>query len=155
MKIMGANGRRQRGFSLLEVLIAVIVLSVGLMGMALLQATNLRFTQSANYRTVATNLAYEGLDLVRANRRLRNLYSHDDFVAGEDQDVCPIAAELNPEENLGRWRCQVSLALPNGESRINIVGDTLTVAIRWDDARWEEDDPDGEALVALEVVTTI
>lgn len=136
---------------MLEVLIAVAVLSVGLLGMALLQSTNLRFTQSANHRTVATNLAYEAMDLVRANRRLRNLYAHDNFEAGAvpGNGNCAGAAALNPQENLARWRCQVSLALPGGESRISIAGDQVTVAIRWDDARRAEDGDDVETLFQL------
>ena len=46
-------GRRSSvgGFSLLEVLIALVVLGFGLLGYALLQTMNLRFTQSANQRT--------------------------------------------------------------------------------------------------------
>ena len=62
--------RRQAGFSLIEVMVAVLVLGIGLLGFALLQTMTLRFTQSANYRTQATNLAYDLLDQMRANRHL-------------------------------------------------------------------------------------
>lgn len=48
-------------------MIAVLVLGVGLLGLALLQTMNVRFVQSANFRTQATNLGYEVLDQVRAN----------------------------------------------------------------------------------------
>ena len=58
---------KQRGFSMIEVLIALVVLAVGLLGLALLQTTNLRFTKSANQRTQAVNLATEMLDMIRAN----------------------------------------------------------------------------------------
>ncbi|WP_362062601.1 type IV pilus modification protein PilV, partial [Streptomyces sp. NPDC048255] len=62
--IPGARG--QRGFSMIEVLIAVLVIGLGLLGLAMLQTLNVRYAQSANYRTRATNLAYDLLDQIRA-----------------------------------------------------------------------------------------
>lgn len=55
------------GFTLLEVLIALVVLSIGLLGLAGLQSTGLRFNQSAGMRTQATQLAYDMADRMRAN----------------------------------------------------------------------------------------
>ena len=62
-----ANRHQVGGFSLIEVLIALVILALGLLGFALLQTLNLRYTQSANYRTQATNLAYDLLDQMRSN----------------------------------------------------------------------------------------
>ena len=68
-RLSGLGGHaRSRGFSLIEVLIALLVLAFGLLGFALLQTMNVRFVQSANYRTQATNLSYELLDQIRINR---------------------------------------------------------------------------------------
>ena len=61
-------GAHAAGFSMIEVLIALLVLAFGLLGFALLQTLNLRYTQSANTRTQATNLAYDLLDQMRSNR---------------------------------------------------------------------------------------
>lgn len=129
--------RRHRGFSLLEVLITIVVLAFGLLGLALLQTMNLRFTQSAHHRTVATNLSYEVLDLVRANQTLKRTYNQAAWVSGGAPDTCNIALSFDPGPNLARWNCQVALALPGGESQVTVVGDTATVRIRWNDARWE------------------
>jgi type IV pilus assembly protein PilV len=52
----------------MEVMIAIIVLAFGLLGFALLQTMNVRFVQSANYRTQATNLAYDLTEQMRSNR---------------------------------------------------------------------------------------
>jgi len=57
-----------RGFTLLEVLVAVIVLAIGLLGLAKLQATGLRANHEADLRSRATLLAYDIADRVRANR---------------------------------------------------------------------------------------
>ncbi len=56
----------QGGVSLIEVMVAVLVLSIGLLGMASLMGVSLRNTQSANYRTQAADLAYEFIDTARS-----------------------------------------------------------------------------------------
>ena len=61
--------RRAQGVSLIEVLIAVLVLSIGLLGVAALQAQALRNNQSSFQRTQAVMLSYFMLDAMRANRQ--------------------------------------------------------------------------------------
>ena len=56
------------GFTLLEVLISVLVLSVGLLGLAGLQATGLKTNHSAYMRSQAVSYGYDILDRMRANR---------------------------------------------------------------------------------------
>lgn len=57
----------QQGFTLVEVLVAIVVLSIGLLGLAGLQATGLRNNHSAYLRTQATLQAYDIIDRMRAN----------------------------------------------------------------------------------------
>lgn len=68
-----------RGLTLVEILVALLVLSIGLLGLAALQTTSLRFNTSAYYRTQATALAYDLSDRMRANRQaaLDGLYNAD------------------------------------------------------------------------------
>jgi len=61
--------QRQMGFTLLEILIALIILSIGLLGLAGLQANSLKNNNSAYQRTQASLLANEMLDRIRANRQ--------------------------------------------------------------------------------------
>ncbi len=58
--------RRPFGVSLIEVMVAVVVLSIGLLGVGTLMAVSLRNTQSAGYRTQAADIAYEFTDIARA-----------------------------------------------------------------------------------------
>lgn len=136
---------RQRGFTLLEVLIALLVLAFGLLGFALLQTMNLRFTQGANYRTQAANLAYDLLDQVRANRLQARDYTEiipGDFAA-ETGENCAKTGELTVEDSMDRWRCQVVATLGKGATAVvNFDEATQQIAVRitWDDTRWIADD---------------
>jgi len=58
---------RSRGFTLLEVLISIIIIAIGLLGMAGLQVTTLRNNNSSSMRTQATFLAEDMADRMRSN----------------------------------------------------------------------------------------
>ncbi|HHJ37997.1 MAG TPA: type IV pilus modification protein PilV [Methylothermaceae bacterium] len=60
--------RYQSGFTLVEILVSVLVLGIGLLGLAGLQTTGLKSNHSANLRTQATLLAYDMADRIRANK---------------------------------------------------------------------------------------
>jgi type IV pilus assembly protein PilV len=58
---------RNRGFTLIEVLVSLVILSLGLMGIAKLMLYSSHSNDSAYLRSQATNLAYQMLDDMRAN----------------------------------------------------------------------------------------
>lgn len=58
---------RQVGFSLIEILVTMVVLSIGLLGIAGLQASGLRNNHAAYTKTQATNLAMDMAERIRAN----------------------------------------------------------------------------------------
>lgn len=146
---LSVGRHRAAGFSMIEVLIALLVLALGLLGFALLQTLNLRFTQSANYRTQATNLAYEMLDLMRSNRLAAAQYGAATFTAGSES--VPATGCTRPEgtgvtvaQNVERWQCQVVETL--GESaaaEVTFAANVATVTITWG----ERVGPDGESTV--------
>lgn len=129
--------RRARGFTLIEVLVALLVLSIGLLGFAGLQAASLRFNHSAYMRTQATNLAYDIADRMRANRQAALGGDYDigytDFPAPDAGSTEPIAAQ-----DLDQWSELVEGNLTQGEGEI-VVGtgcnNCLTVRLRWLDDR--------------------
>ena len=59
----------QRGFGLVESLVALVVISVGMIGIAALYGQGLRASTTALARTRAVNLASDMADRIRANRR--------------------------------------------------------------------------------------
>jgi len=63
---------KNQGFSLIEVMIAVLVLGVGILAVAKLQSTLMRSGSDANQRTVATSLAQVKIDDLRAFTKRNN-----------------------------------------------------------------------------------
>lgn len=59
--------RRQGGFTLLEILIAIVIFSIGLLGIAGLQVAGMRFTHGSQLRSIAVAQAETMSDLMRAN----------------------------------------------------------------------------------------
>ena len=146
--------RRQKGISLLEVLIAVLVLGFGLLGFALMQTMSVRFVQSSNYRTQATNLAYDLIEQMRSNRFQSSWYSSASFAPGSKtvQNVCaPGAGEIALADKVTLWQCQVLRALgSDAGAQVTVAGGVARVAITWGDQRWDPQNPDQTTTFALD-----
>ena len=70
------RAKYRRGMSLIEVLIAVFVLSIGLLGVTALQLTSKRASQEALQRTTATMLAQDIVERMRANPAQLSTYTN-------------------------------------------------------------------------------
>lgn len=57
-----------KGFTLFEVLVALVIYSLGMLGIAALQITSLQFSHDSQLRSAATNLAADMADRMRSNR---------------------------------------------------------------------------------------
>lgn len=127
MERRSASSASQSGFSLLEVMISVVVLSVGLLGMALLQSTSLRATQATNERSQATMLVSEMMDMVRANRRQAALYGlirENNFFGDGRGGVCAAAAAVPAQRwaaDRNEWVCAVRRAIPEARGRVTVT----------------------------------
>lgn len=130
-----AGIRRQRGVTMMEVLVSVLVLAIGLMGMAALQSASLRYNHSAYLRTVSNNLAYDMADRMRANRDAALDGDYDIAYA----DAAPTGATV-AEEDVAEWRADITQTLPSssGEITVDAATGVATIGIRWDDSRGEE-----------------
>lgn len=120
MKRMKSDHQRQRGTSLLEVLISIVVLSLGLLGYAGLQSVTLKNNHNAYLRTQATSLAYNALDRMRANRA--DLDGYVMSYAGT-----PAAADAVA------WKNELEATLPGGLAKIERDAATkqVVVTIKW------------------------
>ncbi len=70
-----AATRRNGGFTLVEAMVALIVLSVGLLGIAALYVETLRANRTSLHRTEAVNLATDIADRMRSNRLPADAYA--------------------------------------------------------------------------------
>lgn len=133
-----AFGRRhQGGFSLIEVMIAILVLGFGLLGFALLQTMNVRYTQSANYRTQATNLSYELLDQIRMNRVSAARYVGS-YEATTSNCEPPTGANIVESTYMNDWRCRLGKALgAEASAEVTRNNNVITVQVSWGDERWK------------------
>lgn len=125
----------QSGFTLIEVLVAIMVLSLGLLGLAGLQATSLQANHSAYLRSQASVLSYDIIDAMRANREAARAGQYDVALAA----ASPTGTTI-PAQDIRRWRANLAAALPDGKGAIATVvgadgGVTLTITLRWDDSR--------------------
>lgn len=140
--------QRVRGFTLLEVMVALLVLSIGLLGIASLQATTVRFNHGAFLRSQATNLAYDITDRMRANRDEALAGSYDVAAFSDPAPVCgAIAGATVAALDVSGWMSSLACALPAGNGRIVRNGQTVTIGITWDESR-------GEAAAEVFQVTT-
>jgi type IV pilus assembly protein PilV len=82
--------KSQAGFNLLEVLVAVVILSIGFLGMAGLHVFGLRANLGAQSRTQVTFLAQEIMDRMRANWSVNALGRYDQ-IAPVQVPACSLA----------------------------------------------------------------
>lgn len=138
----GRAHRGDGGFTLLEVLVAVLVLSLGLLGIAALQASTVQFNHAAYLRSQATSLAYDIVDRMRTNR---NAALDGEYDAGF-QSPAPACGSVTgggsiAAEDLAEWRNALACALPSGTGRVEVDGDgVVTISVRWDESRGEGTD---------------
>jgi len=116
------------GFTLLEVLVALLVLAIGLLGLAALQTMSFKFNHQSYERTQATFLAYDILDRMRANPT-------GDYSASATSDPGCIAASCTPnqlaEHDLFQWREAVERSLAASGTTVSTLGGTASVTLTW------------------------
>jgi type IV pilus assembly protein PilV len=172
------TSRLQHGYTLIEVLIAAVVLAVGLLGIAGLQMLSLKNTHSAFLRSQATLLAYDIIDSMRANPSVLSSYSvalnsapSGTYASCVGTSANCTAAEIATYDlfewkcKLGKWSggssCTGGLAsieglLPDGDASIAVSGNDVTVTVQWiDKDRREQASTAAERIVDLEITTRI
>jgi type IV pilus assembly protein PilV len=124
---------RQTGASLIEVLVAALLLSVGLLALAGLQATSLRMTKEAQFRSAAAGLASAYSEAVKANTAgaLAGAYNYAvAYVPAAAAIPQPLtcrdgvtdctAAQIAADD-LAAWRESARMALPGGSLFATLV----------------------------------
>lgn len=137
------------GFSLVEVLVAILVLAVGVIGAVGMQLSALRSTQQSAMQTIATQLASDVVERMRANPDVmreedaRNPYLSVDFdtrsesVSNDRQPSCQ-QGKCDPSQiaqvDIRDWLTQLNDRLPGARAQIcrdAAPWDDATGAMRW------------------------
>ena len=131
---MARQARLSAGTTLLEALIALVVVSIGLLGVAALNARTLGAHRTALLRARAVLLAADMADRIRANRRPDDAYDcRGTCVAGSGGN--PVAVQ-----DIADWSRAVAAGLPAGNAEITRLGPapgvpaTYVVRVSWDEA---------------------
>jgi len=128
--------RACRGTSLMEVLVTVVVLSVGLLGLAGLQAAGQRNAHHAYLRSQAVVLAYDILDRMRANPAGVRAGAYD-AIGGPVPDPGCIQVGCAPgqlaQHDAHEWQQAIRTQLPGGSGTVSRSGTRFQILVAWDE----------------------
>lgn len=151
---MSSAGLRHGGFSLLEVLVALVVLSIGMLGIAALNVEGLRSGQTALLRTRAVALAADMADRIRANPGARPAYATAGVAGpgaapatacadspGADATLGACTPAMMATYDVWHWRSAIdqsaATGLPAGQGGVAIDNATLpptfVVTVAWNE----------------------
>jgi type IV pilus assembly protein PilV len=118
-----------RGLSMIEVLVAIVIISLGLLGMAGLQASSLRGSQSAVYRGQAVQFAADMAERMRGNLGDARNYA---IAIG---DPVPSGTSVTDMDRAD-WLARLA-TLPGGAGAIGVdtVNNVVSITVQWDDSR--------------------
>jgi type IV pilus assembly protein PilV len=126
------NPHAIRGFSLIEVLVAILILSIGLLGLASLQTNGMRFNHSSYLRSQATVLTYDIVDAMRANRGSagKTATALGGAYLTNYTDPLPVGSAV-AEADLRNWKTLLATLLPEGQGQITQSGSEFTILVQW------------------------
>lgn len=130
---------RQTGLTLIEVLITLLIFSIGLMGAASMQVTGLRMNQSAHFRTMAVVQAHDLADRMRANAAGVAAGAYDTLTLAGSRPQCE-NQYCSPSEvaqfDAHEWNNSNSKLLPLGSGHVQRTGSSNVFRIR---VMWQDD----------------
>jgi type IV pilus assembly protein PilV len=162
-----------RGFSLIELLVAVLVMGIGVLGVTALQMVSLQNNRAALERGEAVQLAYDMMDRIRANPEGTPAgAAYDGLDEGEDPPDPAVncrSSDCSPAQMVAFdqavWKCMLGShtedavcqdlwndglipdnvagdgpqrGLSNGDGSIAVVGDVVTITVRWTDSAGDD-----------------
>ena len=146
---------KQRGFSLIEALVAFLILSVGMLGIASLQLISLKAGHTASLRTVAVIKTEEILERIRNNSAVVESYIVDINDLGDDNVCNDSGGAINmcasvqmARDDIFNWKADLTTSLPDNTgttASIDVVPAvpgvlptaTVTVMINWQERNQE------------------
>lgn len=124
----------QRGFSLIEVMVALALLAIGLLGLLALQGHGLEGQQRATHQTRALQLAADLGARLRANPAGDYTLDTHASVAGGGPDchAAPCSSDELAAFDRAQWLAMVATALPGAHVRLQPDGTIRRLRLRWE-----------------------
>jgi type IV pilus assembly protein PilV len=156
MKHLTASPFQQRGVSLIEVLVTALIMGVGLIGMASLQAKSSQFNQGAYLRSQANLLAYDISERMRTNRSEATTGQNADANSGKVFIANPYKTDYTTTEDstttiaksdLAAWKQNLITylgPLAQGKVECTPADKSCTISIRWAEAGENPTDKDSD-----------
>ena len=132
---------RPHGFSLIEVLVTMVLLAIGLLGLAGLQARSLANSHGSFYRTIAVQQAYNIADRIAANLVGANAGNYDNLTATPPADPGCVASSCSvaqmAQTDHYQWLQATAAVLPGGTGTVSAAiggsGRIFVVTMMWHD----------------------
>ena len=120
---------------MIEVLIAMVIFAVGILGLVGLQARTIAAGQAALLRSQATMLTDDILDRMRANRPVAQANTYNTALASDSTAYSSTGTVA--QRDLNAWKLQIETLLPAGKGAVARDGGGLNfiITIEWDDSR--------------------
>ncbi len=137
--------KNQTGFTLLEVMISLVIFSIGMLGLAGIQATSIQSNSIAYMRTLAMQSAYDMADIIRAsadfNNDVASAFSNVTTSLGSEPTACQSSttptcttAQMAAFE-IYHWKSNLADQLPSGRGTVVRNGNIYTITVMWDQDR--------------------
>jgi type IV pilus assembly protein PilV len=130
-----SSARANHGMSLVEVLVALVVISTGLLGVAGLQVLTLQNNHNSLLRTQASALADDILERMRANRDPSNAAAS--LASYVHNFGAPTGSGTRAKDDIAGWITLVRATMPTApdgsvsDGSVAVNGNLVTVTIRW------------------------
>lgn len=133
-----STARRQQGVGMIEILVTLLVVAVGLLGVAALQNVSLSTNNSAMARSMATISSYSIMDAMRIDSTNALAGDYDGTVAANG--CAAMATGTLAEKQLQVWCNQLAqnlgaVATTTGKIDCNAATEACTVTVTFDDSR--------------------
>ncbi len=119
------------GFTLVEVLVTLVIMSVGLLGVAALHTASLRNNLDSALRSQASALAADIADRMRGNRTAALTGTGAYTIAIGATVAAPSESSPMAARDLYEWKQLLSQVLPNGDGSVAREGDVFVITIQW------------------------
>lgn len=139
--------KKPTGFTLLEVMISMVIFSVGMLGLAGIQALALKNNNTAYQRTIAMQHSANMADLIRSSNSFDETVDSSfagittpvgsdptkDCIADDTATLCS-TTELAVFD-IFHWKQRLASALPSGRGTVVLASSVYTITIMWDEKR--------------------